>query len=155
MSDPTPYPGLPAGPAQGPAPQRRSKTKQIVIAGVVVAVLVGIGYASIREGVSTAVPATPPLVQAKDSCDPAGQGVTVADGNKTLVIDGKGEEDTTGVEVSAVACVLQHLGATTAVVEHMDSTRALDGRQSDEWPGYRAAWTYHPDQGLNIIIQTS
>jgi|1185.fasta_scaffold41226_2 hypothetical protein len=35
----------------------------------------------------------------------------------------------------------------------MDKTRALDGMQTDSWPGYTARWTYQPDDALDIIIQ--
>lgn len=34
----------------------------------------------------------------------------------------------------------------------MDSTRALDGMQTAEWDTFEAKWTYHPDDGLDVII---
>jgi len=39
------------------------------------------------------------------------------------------------------------------VSEAVWATRALDGRQEDSWPGYTAAWSYHPDSGLRMIIR--
>lgn len=120
-----------------------------VIAGLVI-------FGQITNGSSTAHSIiTPPLVKAQQTCDPTGLGTTVADGKKTLVVNGAGKEDTTGVDVPAEACILRELGATTAVLQHMDSTRALDGRQTDSWDGFKAAWTYHPDQGLDLVIQDS
>jgi len=35
---------------------------------------------------------------------------------------------------------------------HINTTRALDGTQSDEWDGYKARWTYHPDAGVRITF---
>jgi hypothetical protein len=98
---------------------------------------------------------TPAFVAARESCDPASLGTIVADGNKTLLVNGKGGEDATGVPVETEACILQKLGASSAVTAHMESTRALDGRQTDTWGDYKAAWTYHPDSGLDIVIQLS
>jgi hypothetical protein len=40
-----------------------------------------------------------------------------------------------------------------AVREHMSQTRALDGRQTDSWEGFSASWSYHPDSGINLIVQ--
>jgi hypothetical protein len=34
----------------------------------------------------------------------------------------------------------------------MESTRALDGMQSATWSSYEVTWTYHPDDGLDLII---
>jgi hypothetical protein len=98
---------------------------------------------------------TPALVAARNSCDPGSLGTTVADGDKTLIVNGKGAKDATGVPVATEACLLRELGASSAVTAHMESTRALDGRQTDTWGDYKAAWTYHPDSGLDIVIQLS
>lgn len=118
---------------------------------VVGIVLVGIGMLSGHNPTA----ATPPLVTARNSCDPAGLGTTIADKNKTLIVNGKGGEDAVGVPVETEACILGQLSATSAVTAHIESTRALDGRQTDTWGDYRAAWTYHPDSGLDIVIQQS
>jgi hypothetical protein len=37
-------------------------------------------------------------------------------------------------------------------VTEIDNTRALDGMQRDSWRKFKASWTYHPDDGLNIVI---
>lgn len=49
-------------------------------------------------------------------------------------------------------CVLGKLGTPASVRERMYATRAIDGTQSEEWASYKATWTYHPDQGLNVVI---
>ena len=33
------------------------------------------------------------------------------------------------------------------------STRALDGRQSATWAQFEASWTYHPDDGLDVLVR--
>jgi hypothetical protein len=77
------------------------------------------------------------------------------DNGTSLILGTPGEEDTAGVPLTQVACVLDRLDVPDAVIAQMDGTRALDGRQTAEWPGYTASWTYHPDDGLDLIIQES
>jgi hypothetical protein len=101
------------------------------------------------EGTDAAA-AGPTLAAAKTTC--GADEVALADGDKTLVIDSTGDEDTHGVSSSTVACLLTNLGTPVAVTQQMGSTRSVDGRQSATWPGFSASWTYHPDQGLDIIV---
>ena len=42
-----------------------------------------------------------------------------------------------------------------AVVSQMDSTTSLQGRQTASWDGTDASWTYHPDNGLDLILTLS
>jgi hypothetical protein len=77
----------------------------------------------------------------------------LADHGRTITLDTVGEEDSgVGDDISDVACVLLALKAPTFVVTEIDNTRALDGMQRDHWRGFKASWTYHPDDGLNIVI---
>jgi hypothetical protein len=101
-------------------------------------------------------------VAAQEKCIPSGAGTTITDNGKTLIIDGAGTAGQFGgllpgeearVSVEDEACILRELGVTGAVSQHMASTRALDGRQTDSWGDYTAAWTYHPDDGLDVVIQ--
>jgi hypothetical protein len=102
------------------------------------------------------------LVAAQETCIPSGAGTTITDNGKTLVMDGAGTAGQFGgllsgeearLSVEDQACILRELGVTGAVTQHMASTRALDGRQVDSWGDYTAAWTYHPDDGLDVVIQ--
>lgn len=92
------------------------------------------------------------LETARASCAPGSAYITVGDGGSTLLIDHKGEEDTTGASIEDVVCVLFELGVPDSVVAQMDSTRALDGRQSAAWDGYEVSWAYHPDTGMDMIV---
>lgn len=35
----------------------------------------------------------------------------------------------------------------------MKMTRAIDGAQTDENEHFKVTWTYHPDEGLNVIYE--
>lgn len=92
------------------------------------------------------------LKDAFDKCGP-NQYARLADGDKTLVLNGSGKTGS-GMSVEKTGCYLDYLGAPQRVLTAMDSTRALDGRQQATWDGLTAEWTYHPDQGLDVLIYT-
>lgn len=92
------------------------------------------------------------LEEAASTCGDVGE---IADAGQTLFFDTKGEDDATGDSYIDVACVLTALDTPSAVIRHMDTTRALDGTQTDEWDDFRARWTYHPDVGMNLTITTN
>jgi len=49
-------------------------------------------------------------------------------------------------------CVMRTLRAPDYVLEHVKSTRALDGQQTESWDGLDARWTYHPKSGLSVTV---
>ena len=87
-------------------------------------------------------------------------GVTVADGGRSLIIDGRplpkpGEPF--NVEVGAtpakIYCVLEELEAPESVVAQVRNT-PLDGEQVEAtWGDFVARWSYHTDRGLDMIIE--
>lgn len=94
------------------------------------------------------------LERAARACTPQGQtglaGVEIADSGDTLILRASNEEY---ANVNSVVCVLRRLDTPEAVVQHVDTTRALDGQQTDEWDGVKARWTYHPEAGLQMVIE--
>lgn len=165
----TPHPGVPhpdlpsTGPQFGmpvevPSARRRSALPWVVAAGfagllVIVGTTAVVTYAVTRPSVVDGTdPDVTVLAAAKNSCDPTGAGTTLGDGDRTLLIDTRGEEDPTGIPLSGLACVLDALQAPMYVQEQFDSTRALDGRQQASWGALQASWTYHPDAGLDAIV---
>lgn len=89
------------------------------------------------------------LRQAFSAC----QSGDLADADHTLVIDTEGEEPGSGTDTfDALSCTLGELDTPQSVIARMDQTRALDGMQTAEWAGFAASWTYHPDDGLDLII---
>jgi hypothetical protein len=94
------------------------------------------------------------LEVAKSDCahGQAGTYVVIGDDGSTLTIDTKGE-DSPGVDVATVACILIAIDTPDAVISQLDATRAMDGRQDATWGDFSASWTYHPDDGLDLILQ--
>lgn len=68
--------------------------------------------------------------------------VTITNGNATA----------TGPALSAF---LDELGFTPAVLERMSKTRALDGTLTAEGHNCNVSWTYHPDDGLQLVFEAS
>lgn len=79
--------------------------------------------------------------------------VALEDEGRTLLMDGKGEEDTVGALWEDFECVFDALGAPQSVVAKVTATRALDGRQNESWEGVAASWSYHPNSGLDLILE--
>ena len=52
---------------------------------------------------------------------------------------------------SAILSVNNYLGLPASVEEQMRQTRALDGRQTVNHGNYTVTWTYHPDDGLEVM----
>ena len=99
-------------------------------------------------------------------CLSADTKVKPGDGGQTLVLDGMSADEAVGekidpskVTVAQEACVLHALQVPDAVVSHIDSTRALDGQQTDQWTSsdqtVKARWTYHPKSGLDLTLTTA
>lgn len=60
-------------------------------------------------------------------------------------------------EVSTAAVplnrMLTELGFSSAVIDRMDKTRALDGTQNADGKNCNVTWTYHPDDGLQMVFE--
>lgn len=93
------------------------------------------------------------LTEARELCAPRSEHVRVADGGRTLLVDARGLDEPSGARMTQVSCLLQQLGAPVAVQQHINQTSVMDGRQRDTWPGYEAAWTFHPSKGLDLMIE--
>ena len=78
----------------------------------------------------------------------------IGDDGSSLELDMEGEDFGSGdLSYTNVACVLSELDVPDSVVSKMDSTRSLDGRLTEDWNGIEATWTYHPDDGLDVILE--
>ena len=96
----------------------------------------------------------PRFERAAEACELAPV-LVVADKGKTLTLTtaGKSGKSASYTDIEDVACVLAKLEVPSYVVSHIDSTRALDGQQTDEWDGISARWTYHPEDGLHLVLR--
>ena len=77
----------------------------------------------------------------------------VIDGGAALSLKSQPDGGGPGVPIEDFMCILGGLGLTDTVREKMASTRAMDGRQEGSWGPYVASWTYHPDDGLNVLVE--
>jgi hypothetical protein len=145
--------------APKPAPPK-SRAVPILIGLVIVLALAvaGLAVALLRAGgtetptiAAAATPTKDPaFAVAKGACEVVA-GYRVEDGGQTLTMTVGGAYMSAGT----LACVFDQLGVPAAVRDHVSTTRALDGQQTDSWAGYTARWTYHPDDGLQITIRTA
>lgn len=90
------------------------------------------------------------LEKAAKACSVSG--VIDDDGHTLSLRRVAAKEDPGRVSLVDYECILGELAVPRAVKDHMGSTRALDGTQTDEWDGLKARWTYHPDDGISMTI---
>jgi hypothetical protein len=81
-------------------------------------------------------------------------GVRIGDEGKTLSIDMMGEDEYDGATIDDIICVVNSplLEMPQFVINSIETTRALDGKQDGDWAGFEAQWSYHPDNGLDLMI---
>lgn len=63
---------------------------------------------------------------------------------------GSGED--TDVKPGGMACVLGALKMSSSLSAKFDRTTAMDGVQTETVNDIEASWTYHPDNGLDLIL---
>lgn len=148
----------PLQPDPEPAPRKRGRVRWIVAGVATLAVLAGAGIALAvllqDSNDSPSSSASDRFADVKNYCAANDSYVEVTDGGKTLLLETRGKEDS-GTTMQTLACVLTRLGMPQAVVAKMEGTTALQGRQDATWDGFKASWTYHPDNGLDLIVQTA
>ena len=137
-------------PADGAALPRKPRNRWVAIAIplTVAAVALLAGPPIIRAAQEAA---TPRFEKAAEACDLVPMLVVSVRVLPLSATAGKSGASYTDIE--DVACVLAQLEVPSYVVSHIDSTRALDGQQVDEWDGISARWTYHPEDGLHLVLR--
>ena len=75
----------------------------------------------------------------------------IADDGDTLLVDTKSEHG----DVENAACVLQSIDTPKRITSAISNTTAMMGVQQDTANGYSYRWSYHPDNGLNVIVSSS
>lgn len=91
------------------------------------------------------------LSSAVDACHASGSYVRLATDKSSLTLQAENEAGS-GLSSPIFLCILDELDAPAAMRQRMLLTRAIDGTQEEQWGLYRATWTYHPEQGLNVVI---
>lgn len=87
--------------------------------------------------------------------------ITVADDSSYLMID-TNPYNYKGGDSSLIEAGLDHietlnkaLGLPDWLYEEMLNTRALDGRQKESFDNVTVTWSYHPDQGMEVIYRSN
>ncbi|MFU8947910.1 hypothetical protein ACLRGF_14390 [Mycetocola zhadangensis] len=94
-----------------------------------------------------------PIPASVETCEVAdNRWITVGDDGASLTMNSFGAESD-GADLDEIFCVLKELEAPDSVTSLIESTRALDGRQTATWNDLAASWGYHPDDGLDIVIE--
>lgn len=147
-------PPMPAYAPGTPAPAPKSKKSLWIILGACAAAVVLLIV--IAAAVSGAAESAKRAAVIKDAVEKCGvlntTGFNLGDKDTTLTIDTKGTKDATGADLMDAGCVLKNLNITDKAMAHMVGTRAIDGRQTETWNGVEAAWTFHPDTGMNMTL---
>lgn len=82
------------------------------------------------------------------------QGIEVLDDGAALYFDMEGEDSDSGTGTwDDYECLLDELGAPESLAMKMGDTSANDGKQTDEFDGFEITWSYHPDNGLDFIVE--
>lgn len=129
--------------------RRRAKlTKVLGILALIAAACVAVSrWSTGADGSEVATPPKSPMEQVAASC-----GVSTASDGRSITMRTAGAKTVGGKSVKDVVCALAELKAPQHIYSLIDATRALDGMQSESWGDYVARWTYHPDNGLTIVI---
>lgn len=72
----------------------------------------------------------------------------LTDGGATIVVDtGSQYGSTAGMD-----CVLDELGTSESIKAQMSRTTAMMGVQDAQHDGLDYSWSYHPKNGVNLVI---
>lgn len=172
MTVPPPYPHRPPEgpvdePATGPLPmvggttgrsEHRSLHPQTPILLTVIGVLVlALGvmtalWVSANNQLSAIAAEQEAVPDLKAVADKHFSGVTTVRGNSDSVSITISGYDIVDAE-PALEAVLDELGFSPAVLDRMEKTRALDGTLEASGHNCNVTWTYHPDDGLQMVFE--
>ena len=81
--------------------------------------------------------------------------LTLADEGKSLLVDTNPDDTSYGETPGGLACVLKELAVPQSTISKIERTSALMGVQEDSQDGLDYSWTYHPDNGVELIVTTA
>ena len=137
-----------------PTPRNRKRSVYLGLVGVAA---LGIIAAAIAIPITLSAKAEQNKIQAAaDTCGLTKGSYAVLDDGSAIAFEAAGLEVSgiaIGPEPEKVLCVMMELGAPQSVGTKVSQTRALDGTREATWEGFAAQWTYHPDDGLNMLVE--
>jgi len=159
QSDVTPTPPAPS--AKAPGRRGPARTRTLVVAtllgALLIAALVVVVALTLQDSDDDSTASDEPTdepapvlqtVYADCSAGKGGKTLSVGDEGYTLVID-------TGSEygpVEGLACVLAGLETSKAVTAQMGNTTSMMGVQEANDGDLHYQFSYHPDNGMNVVI---
>lgn len=78
-------------------------------------------------------------------------GTSLSSDKKSIMVDSTDKNDY-GSEIDIVT-IISELNLPDSLFNEMCSTNALMGRQSEAFDYYEVSWSYHPDNGLDVIFK--
>lgn len=89
------------------------------------------------------------LISANAKCN--SDGTKIASDNKSITVDSSGEYDY--LSLMDVETIIKSLDLPDSLYDEMCATNALMGRQSETHDGFEISWSYHPNNGLDVIFK--
>lgn len=135
-------------------PKRRTRAKYglaMFIVGFLLAILLSVGAYVGMSYLRTV--AANNLAHSLDACSVSGPYARLASDKASLTLVAYGD-GANGLSQTDFRCILNELDTPSSVRERMLITRAVDGAQHEEWNVYRVTWTYHPEDGLSVVLST-
>lgn len=87
--------------------------------------------------------------------DATGTGLSTSDQGRTVMLTTAATNNSyMGISMGDAQCILVDLGVPGSILGEISHTSSLDGRQAESWNGVKLSWTYHPDNGLNLIMSS-
>lgn len=154
----------PPSPSEQPPPPTGatrdvSLSKQRLVAALVMALLVTLAAGAIGffigRGTATESPSElaaegSRLPAAYESCSAsdADDTMSLADEGSTIVVNTMSEYGST----AGMECVLEALGTPESIRAQIGRTTAMMGVQDGENDGIEYSWSFHPDNGVDMVI---
>lgn len=133
-------------------PKRRTRAKYglaMFIVGFLLAILLAVGAYVGMSYLRTV--AANNLAHSLDACSVSSRYARLASDKASLTLVAYGD-GANGLSQTDFRCILSELDTPSSVRERMLITRAVDGAQHEEWNVYRVTWTYHPEDGLSVVL---
>lgn len=141
-------------------PARRSGMWLVAVAAVVLGAAAGAGVTGVvlaggdggdGQGPVTAIsaPVGTRLQATKAACTTLGDNVRLDDQGHSLSFSAAGPG---GMSLAGYECIMRKLDAPDSLLAEVENTRALDGTLEATWDVFSASWTYHPAEGLRMVI---
>ena len=135
-------------------PKRRTRAKYglaMFIVGFLLAIFLSVGAYVGMSYLRTV--AANNLAHSLDACSVSSPYARLASDTTSLTLVAYGD-GANGLSQTDFRCILDELDTPSSVRERMLITRAVDGAQHEEWNVYRVTWTYHPEDGLSVVLST-